>query len=450
MSQQIKVVTIGGGSSYTPELVDGFIKRYHELPISELWLVDVAEGEEKLNIIFDLCKRMIEKAKVPMRLYKTLDRTQALPGAHFVTTQLRVGQLAARALDEKIPLSHGLLGQETNGAGGLFKGLRTIPVIFDIIEDVKKLCPDAWVINFTNPAGMVTEAVHRHTDFKRFIGVCNIPVGMQMFVRDALKVQPTDTLSMDLFGLNHLVFIGDVLVNGKSRFNELLEGVADGSLVSASSVKNIFDLPFDADFIRGLGLLPCSYLRYYFKEKEMLGIELGEFYKGGARAQVVQGVEKKLFELYKDPALCEKPKELELRGGAYYSDAACEVVSAIYNNKQSEHYVITPHHGHVTNIPADWTVEMTCTIGADGAKPHPRLTQFNPKVTGLIHMIKSFEQAAGEAAISGKMTDLLLAMNLNPLIHSDLDAKTIAQKLLLAHKKHLPQFAKAIDEITQA
>ncbi|MGL6175873.1 MAG: hypothetical protein ACRC1U_02585, partial [Vibrionaceae bacterium] len=131
-------------------------------------------------------------------------------------------------------------------------------------------------------------------------------------------------------------------------------------------------------------------------------------------------------------------------------DAACEVVSAIYNNKQSEHYVIAPHHGHVTNIPADWTVEMTCTIGADGAKPHPRLTQFNPKVTGLIHMIKSFEQAAGEAAISGKMTDLLLAMNLNPLIHSDLDAKTIAQKLLLAHKKHLPQFAKAIDEITQA
>jgi len=158
MSEKIKVVTIGGGSSYTPELVDGFIKRYAELPISELWLVDIPAGEEKLNIIFDLCQRMIRQAGIPMTLHKTLDRREALVGAHFVTTQLRVGQLQAREKDERIPLSHGMLGQETNGAGGLFKGLRTIPVIFDIIRDVEALCPDAWLINFTNPAGMVTEA----------------------------------------------------------------------------------------------------------------------------------------------------------------------------------------------------------------------------------------------------------------------------------------------------
>ncbi|MGE6165174.1 hypothetical protein [Aeromonas rivipollensis] len=258
MNKTLKVVTIGGGSSYTPELVDGFIKRYAELPIDELWLVDVPEGQGKLDIIFDLCQRMIQKAGIPMTLHKTLDRRAALQGASFVTTQLRVGQLQAREKDERIPLSHGLLGQETNGAGGLFKGLRTIPVIFDIIRDVEEICPDAWLINFTNPAGMVTEAVHRHTHFRRFIGVCNIPVGMQMFVRDALKVRAEDSLSIDIFGLNHLVFIGDVLVNGVSRFDELLEGVIDGSLTSASSVKNIFDLPFDASLMRGLRLLPCS------------------------------------------------------------------------------------------------------------------------------------------------------------------------------------------------
>lgn len=338
MSQKLKVVTIGGGSSYTPELLEGFIKRYHELPVSELWLVDVEDGKEKLDIIFELCQRMIDNAGVPMKLYKTLDRREALKDADFVTTQLRVGQLPARELDERIPLSHGYLGQETNGAGGLFKGLRTIPVIFDIVKDVEELCPNAWVINFTNPAGMVTEAVYRHTGFKRFIGVCNIPIGMKMFIRDVLMLKDSDDLSIDLFGLNHMVFIKDVLVNGKSRFAELLDGVASGQL-KASSVKNIFDLPFSEGLIRSLNLLPCSYLLYYFKQKEMLAIEMGEYYKGGARAQVVQKVEKQLFELYKNPELKVKPKELEQRGGAYYSDAACEVINAIYNDKQALSYL---------------------------------------------------------------------------------------------------------------
>lgn len=168
MSQKLKVVTIGGGSSYTPELLEGFLKRYHELPVSELWLVDVEEGQEKLDIIHALCQRMVEKAGVPMKVYKTLDRRAALQGADFVTTQLRVGQLKAREKDERIPLSHGYLGQETNGAGGLFKGLRTIPVIFDIVKDVQEICPDAWIINFTNPAGMVTEAVYRLLRGKSF------------------------------------------------------------------------------------------------------------------------------------------------------------------------------------------------------------------------------------------------------------------------------------------
>lgn len=284
MSQKLKVVTIGGGSSYTPELLEGFLKRYHELPVSELWLVDVEEGQEKLDIIHALCQRMVEKAGVPMKVYKTLDRRAALQGADFVTTQLRVGQLKAREKDERIPLSHGYPGQETNGAGGLFKGLRTIPVIFDIVKDVQEICPDAWIINFTNPAGMVTEAVYRHTNFKRFIGVCNIPIGMKMFITDVLQLSPSDELNIDLFGLNHLVFVRDVLVNGVSRFDELLDGVASGRL-TANSVKNIFDLPFSEGLIRSLRLIPCSYLLYYFKPKEMLAIEMGEYYKGGARAR---------------------------------------------------------------------------------------------------------------------------------------------------------------------
>lgn len=151
--KKIKIVTIGGGSSYTPELVEGFLKRYQTLPVGELWLVDVPEGEGKMNIVAALARRMAERAGVPMEIRTTLDRREALAGADFVTTQLRVGQLAARIKDERIPLKYGILGQETNGAGGLFKGLRTIPVIMDICRDMEELCPDAWLINFTNRWG---------------------------------------------------------------------------------------------------------------------------------------------------------------------------------------------------------------------------------------------------------------------------------------------------------
>jgi len=174
---------------------------------------------------------------------------------------------------------------------------------------------------------------------------------------------------------------------------------------------------------------------------------MGEYYKGGARAQVVQKVEKQLFDLYKNPDLNVKPKELEQRGGAYYSDAACEVINAIYNDKQAEHYVNVPHHGHIDNIPADWAVEMTCILGRDGAKPHPRLTHFDNKVMGLIHTIKGFEVAASQAAISGELNDVLLALNLSPLVQSDRDAEKLARDLILAHEKWLPNFAGAIDKL---
>lgn len=438
--KKLKVVTIGGGSSYTPELLDGFIKRYHELPINELWLVDVAEGKEKLDIIYALCQRMVARAGVPITIHKSLNRQEALQNADFVTTQFRVGQLKAREQDERIPLSLGYLGQETNGAGGLFKGLRTIPVILDIVQDVQNICPQAWIINFTNPAGMVTEAVYRHTDFKRFIGVCNVPVGMRMLIEDLLSLTKDDQLSIDLFGLNHLVFIRDVLVNGQSRFAEVLDRVASG-IINGSTVKNIFSLPFSCGLLRSLNLLPCSYLLYYFKHKEMLAIEMAEYFKGNVRAQVVQKLERKLFDIYKNPQLDTKPAELDARGGAYYSDAACEVINAIYNDKQTEHYINVPHYGHVDNIPADWAVEMTCLLGRGGVTPHPRVTHFDEKVLGLIYTIKGFEIAASQAALSGRIDDVLLALNLNPLVDSDRGAEILAREMLLANQDHLPQFA---------
>lgn len=435
----IKIATIGGGSSYTPELIDGFIKRYDQLPVREIWLVDVEAGKEKQEIVYNLAKRMIEKAGVPIELHQTLDRRSAIKGADFVTTQLRVGQLDARILDERIPLSHGLIGQETNGAGGLFKGLRTIPVIFDIIKDIEELSPEAWLINFANPAGMVTEAVNRFTDFKKFIGVCNVPISMKMEAASALGAK-VEECSMDLFGLNHMVYMSNFYVNGVSKFEELMAALTSDDKEQNQTVKNIVNLGFETEFIKSLNLIPCPYHRYYYKEKEMTAIELGEFYKGETRAEVVKRVEAELFELYKDEELAIKPPQLDERGGAHYSDAACEVINAIYNDMNTEQYVNIPNNGHIKNIPADWAIEITAKIGKDGAVATDRIENFDNKVLGLISSIKAFEIEASSAAITGDYHTALMAMNMNPLIHSDQDARIILDEMLAAHKQYLPQF----------
>ena len=180
MRDKLKIVTIGGGSSYTPELMEGFIKRYHELPIKEIWLVDIEEGKEKMEIVGNLAQRMWDAAGYPVKVHLTLDRREALKDADFVTTQFRVGRLYARIKDERIPFSYGMLGQETNGAGGIFKAFRTIPVILDIVNDMKELCPNAWLINFTNPSGMVTEAIIKHGKWKKCIGLCNVGVNLKI------------------------------------------------------------------------------------------------------------------------------------------------------------------------------------------------------------------------------------------------------------------------------
>ncbi len=285
MEKGIKIVTIGGGSSYTPELVEGLIKRYNELPVRELWLVDIEEGKEKLRIVGNLAKRMIKKAGVPMEIHLTLDRKEALKDADFVTTQIRVGLLDARIKDEKIPLSHGIIGQETNGPGGMFKALRTIPVILDIDKDMSKLCPNAWMINFTNPAGMVTEALLRYGKNKKVIGLCNVPIGMEKAVAKVLDVEHK-RLRMDFVGLNHMVFGKEVYVDGVRVTDKLINLLADGNIEQI--VKNISDFTWDKDFIKALGMMPCPYHKYYFQTKDMLKEELEQFSKGEIRAEVVK------------------------------------------------------------------------------------------------------------------------------------------------------------------
>lgn len=441
MSKGIKIVTIGGGSSYTPELVEGFIKRYDELPIRELWLVDIPAGQEKLNIVGSLAKRMIETAGLPIEVHLTLDRREALKGADFVTTQFRVGLLDARAKDERIPLKHNVIGQETNGPGGLFKGLRTIPVILEICKDMEELCPDAWLVNFTNPAGMVTEAVLRYSNIKKVVGLCNVPVGMRMGIAKMFDVEP-ERIQVDFAGLNHMVYGLNVYLDGVRVLDKVIEEMTNPD--NALSMKNIAALNWEPDFLRGLGAIPCGYHRYYYKTSEMLEEELEAANTVGTRAEVVKQVEKELFELYKDVNLSIKPPQLEKRGGAYYSDAACNLINSIYNDKRDVQPVNTRNNGAIASIPDDSAVEVNCVITKEGPKPIA-VGDLPVAVRGLVQQIKSFERVAAEAAVTGDYNTALLAMTINPLVPTDKIAKVILDEMLEAHKEYLPQFFQKVE-----
>lgn len=436
MKQGIKIVTIGGGSSYTPELVEGFIKRYDELPVRELWLVDVEEGKEKLEIVGNLAKRMVKKAGVPMEIHLTLDRREALKDADFVTTQMRVGLLNARIKDERIPLSHGIIGQETNGAGGLFKALRTIPVILDIDKDMAELCPNAWLINFTNPAGMVTEALIRYGKNKKVIGLCNVPIGMEKAAADMLGVDHS-RVRLDFFGLNHMVYGKEIYLDGENVTDKVIDSIAQGKL--GSIVKNVKDFGWDADFIKALGMMPCPYHRYYYQTADMLESELKEFSKGETRAEVVKRLEDDLFELYKDENLDIKPPQLEKRGGAYYSDAACRLIHSIYNDKGDIQPVDVRNNGAIADLDEDSAVEISCMITKEGPKPLA-MGKLPVAVSGLISTIKTFERLAIDAAVFGDYHKALMALATNPLIPSEKTAKSLLDEMLEAHKDYLPQF----------
>jgi len=434
----VKIVTIGGGSSYTPELVEGFIRRYDVLPVRELWLVDINEGREKLEIVGALAKRMVEKSGLPISVRLSLDRREALPGADFVTTQIRVGQLAARALDEQIPLRHGLLGQETNGAGGMFKALRTIPVILDIANDITELCPDAWLINFSNPVGMVTEALLRYGRHKRVIGLCNVPIHMQKNIAKLLGVAE-NRVFVRFGGLNHMVYALKVYLDGIDVTDHVLELSTDPVKGMAMTMRNIMPVSYEREFIKTLGVLPCPYHSYYYRKTEQLNEELEHLKAGIIRAQKVTEIESDLFELYKDENLCEKPPQLSQRGGAYYSDAACSLIESIYTDKKDIQTVDVRNNGAILDIDKDSAAEMSCVIAKSGPIPLT-IGELPMQVSGLIRQIKSFERLCAEAAVEGDINKAMLALTINPLTPSDSVAKLVVNEMLEAHKKYLPRF----------
>lgn len=433
MKKNLKIAVIGGGSSYTPELVEGIIKRIETLPVGNLVLIDVEAGLDKVVTNTDLVKRMFKKAGLDTSISYTLNRREGLKNADFVMAQLRVGGLSARALDEEIPLKYGMVGQETTGIGGFFKALRTIPVMMDICKDMEDVCKDAWLINFTNPSGIVTQAILNHTKVK-CIGLCNVPINMHYDAAKRLGVKP-DEIKSNFIGLNHLSFMNHCFYNGVDVLDKVLNVTQENS-----SVENIVKLE-DMDFVaQKLGLMLSPYMQYFYFEKEMISKELNEIKTGqGTRANQVMKVESDLFNLYQDKSLDHKPEALSKRGGARYSQAAISLIHSIYNNSGDNQVVNTLNNGSIEDLADNVSVEVNCIINEKGAIPikNGRLPK---QVAGLIHLVKSYEDYTIEAALTGDRDIALLALLNNPLVHSAKDVLLAFEELQEAHKLYLPKF----------
>lgn len=429
----MKLVVIGGGSSYTPELIEGVILHKDSLPITEVVLIDVEMGLDKVRINTEFARRMVKKAGLPIQVSYTLDRKEGLKDAAFVITQLRVGGLDARAKDERIPLTYGVIGQETTGPGGCFKAFRTIPVLLDICKDMEQVCPDAWLINFTNPAGIVTEAVLKYTKVK-CIGLCNVSINMKHDAAQRLQVD-AEELDCRFIGLNHLSVMNHAFYQGADRIEEVL-AVSNRESV----VKNIEKNDEMDTLAREMGCMFSPYLQYFYSEKEMLKKETEEAISmTGTRADQVKKVEKDLFACYQDENLEEKPEALSKRGGSRYSEAAINLIDSLYNDRQDVQVVDVMNHGTIPQLPDDCVIETNCVIGKDGARPLADV-EVPAEILGLIEQVKAYEILAIEAAVTGDRRKALMALMNNPLVHDVKDARGILEDMMKAHAAYLPQF----------
>lgn len=428
----LKIATVGGGSSYTPELIEGFINRYRTLPVKDIYLLDIEEGRQKLEIVSALAARMVEKSGIDLKIHATFDREEALADADFVTTQFRVGLLEARIRDEKIPLKYNKIGQETTGAGGFANALRTVPVILDLCRDLERLCPDAWLINFANPSGLLTEAVLNHTRIKA-IGLCNCPINM---VNDLAKKfhAADDEIYCDFVGINHLVWARKVFLRGRDVTDRAVELVCDET--AGEIMANIPEIHYHPDFLKALGMIPVSYLKYYYMQPEMLADCLRARENEGVRGEVVKKVEEELFALYKNPELDVKPKQLAGRGGAHYSDAACSLIDSIYNNRGDIQTVNVLNRGANPDLPYNAVIERNCVIDGNGA--HPVAVGHTPlKIRGLLQVVKAYEQLTIQAAVTGSYGDALQALTIHPLVGSAEVARCMLHDILEQNREYL-------------
>jgi len=418
----IKIAVIGAGSTYTPELVEGIGLRAGVLPVDELVLHDIDEG--RLDVVGGLAERILGSLGFAGSCVRTTDRERAIADASFVLVQLRVGGMAARLRDEEIPLRHGCIGQETTGPGGFAKALRTIPVVLEIAEQTaERGASGAWLLDFTNPAGLVTQALIN--EGHRAVGLCNVPIGFRSHFAGRLGVDPSSVL-VEHVGLNHLSWVRRVVVDGVDRLPELIDADADELAAEV-------ELP--VEIVRLLHAVPSYYLRYYYQTSRVLE----ELRVAEPRAATVMRIERGLLEMYADPELRVKPKLLEERGGALYSEAAAMLVESLLGDRGDVQVVNTRNDGALPGLADDDVVEAPCRITRDGPSVLP-LEPLGPEMLGLVQQAKAYERLAAAAAVSGERRLALQALMANPLVGDYDVAAALLPELLEANRDHLPRF----------
>lgn len=428
----LKVAVMGGGSTYTPELVNGFLERVDRFPLDELWLADIDPA--RLAVVGGFAQRMATAKGARFSVHLTLDRREAIRNADYVTTQLRVGQMAARRADEYLGRRHGLIGQETTGVGGMAKALRTIPVILGIAADMDALAKSgALLVNFTNPAGLVTQALSQHARVPS-VGVCNAPINAQRDFAARLSASLGQTIDparteLKTLGLNHLTWHHGFTLDGEDVWPTVLDSVI-ADLSSAPHPE------WDVRTIEALRMVPNYYLQYfYYTAKKLKEQDAWP----PSRAEVVATVEEALLRQYADPALTEPPADLMKRGGAYYSTVATQLLAAHYNDLGETHVVNVPNQGAVAAWPADWVLELPATVRRSGITPQP-IPALPPACFGLIAQIKSYELLTVQAAVHGDRDAAYQALLTHPLGPSADRVQAVLDDLLETHRAHLPQF----------
>ncbi|MEU6279950.1 6-phospho-beta-glucosidase [Streptomyces sp. NPDC047028] len=418
----MKLTVVGGGSTYTPELIDGFARLSDTLPIEELVLVDPAA--ERLELVGGLARRIFAKQGHTGRIVTTSDLDAGVDGADAVLLQLRVGGQAARQQDETWPLDCGCVGQETTGAGGLAKALRTVPVVLDIAERVRRANPRAWIIDFTNPVGIVTRALLQAGH--RAVGLCNVAIGLQRKFAAMLGVTPAD-VHLDHVGLNHLTWETGVRLGGPEGANVLPKLLAEHGDTVAD------DLRLPRALLDRLGVVPSYYLRYYYAHDQVVD----ELRTKPSRAAEVAAMEKELLTMYGDPALDEKPALLAKRGGAYYSEAAVDLAAALLGGAGSPYQVVnTLNKGTLPFLPDDAVIEVQAAVGTSGTAPLP-VPELDPLYAGLVANVTAYEDLALEAALRGGRDRVFRALLAHPLIGQYAYADTLTDRLIAHNREHL-------------
>lgn len=416
----MKFAIVGAGSSYTPELLEEMSARKDSLPVREVVLYDI--DEKRLAIMEGFCRRFAQKLGLQVPIRSTLSLDDALEGADFVDTQIRVGGNAQRVLDEQIPQKHGLVGQETTGAGGMMKALRTIPVMLEVARRMEALSPDGWIINYTNPTGLVTEAVTRYTK-ARIAGFCSGGIFPKMWAKAALGIA-YDRVQYDYVGLNHMNFISNITIDGRPVTDE------ERSKIAAENDS------VSPELMKLLGVIPSPYLQYFYQTGEKVRKTLSQ---PMTRGQQVQMLEKETYEAYANPNNSDKPASLAKRGGGGYSEVAMNFVNAVHNNRDTEMVVNVPNKGAIRFLPDSAVVEIPCLVNARGMAPL-NVAHVPEMCWGLIAAVKNYEQLAVEAAVEGSVTKMKWALLAHPLVREYELVEKLVPELLEANRQYLPQF----------